>query len=98
MSRAENNCQALLPTRRFLAKNLKENRNEEKKPRFLRNCEFLELTRKNKRNVLIVSFLSAHLAARACLSRPIYVRFSTLSGHMIRYLLTKFGRTGRVNT
>ena len=69
---------------------------------FLMNCDLFALTRKTQRKIfLIVKYFLLFSRVRPCIASYYgwtkFSKFSTLSGHVIKCLLTDFGLAGRVN-
>ena len=69
---------------------------------FLMNCDLFALTRKTQMKIfLIVEYFLLFARVRPCIASYYgwtkFSKFSTLSGHVIKFLLTDFGLAGRVN-
>ena len=69
---------------------------------FLMNCDLFALTRKTQRKIfLIVEYFLLFSGVRPCIASYYgwtkFSKFSTLSGHVIKCLMTDFGLAGRVN-
>ena len=69
---------------------------------FLMNCDLFALSRKTQRKIfLIVEYFLLFARVRPCIASYYdwtkFSKFSTLSGHVIKFLLTDFGLAGRVN-
>ena len=69
---------------------------------FLMNCDLFALTRKTQRKIfLTVKYFLLFSRVRPCIASYYgwtkFSKFSTLSGHVIKCLLTDFGLAGRVN-
>ena len=82
------------PSTQLYCENLKEKKGKCKENASINGCKFLARTKKKGKGFILASFFCGCLCAPVF--RPIRVetKFSTLTGHMIKCLLTEFTGLG----